>query len=137
MQTSQPNFICFPICSYCEYEQYGQNGCGQPVFARIFFLSFNFAFNMLLIPILVSIIVDGYVETKELEGSKVTRKFISRLTEEWSKIDPEAKGEISYYQFWNFCPVFMKLYEEGKSLRDINVAPFATDKSDFLEKVKV
>ena len=73
MQASQPNFICFEISSYQEFEEYGQNGCGQPILARLFFLSFNFALNMLLTPILIGIIVDGYVETKELESSKVTR----------------------------------------------------------------
>ena len=97
VQTSQPNFICFEISSYEDFEKYGQNGCGQPLLAKIFFLVSNFALNILLIPILVGTIVDGYAETKELETSTITRKFISKATEEWSRIDQEAKGYITYH----------------------------------------
>lgn len=94
----------------------------------MFFISFHFTLNGLIIPIFVGIIVDGYAETKKVEGSAITRKFISRVTEEWSKIDQEAKGYISYHQFWHFCPVFMKLYEEDKSLKDIAIDPFTKKK---------
>ena len=87
MQTSQPNFVCFEIPSYEEFEKYGQNGCGQPILAIIFFTTFNFTLNMFLMPIFIGVIVDGYLDMKNLENSEITRKFVSRATEEWSKID--------------------------------------------------
>ena len=135
MQTSQPNFVCFEISSYEEFEKYGQNGCGRPLLAALFFIVFHSILNFLLIPIFIATIVDGYAETKELENSAITRNFISKLTEEWNEIDREAKGHISYHQFWHFCPAFMKLFEQEKSLKDIG--SLARKKSDFLESVDV
>ena len=91
-------------------------------------MSFNFALNALLIPTLIGIIVDGYVETKNVENSAITREFISKVTEEWRKIDQDAKGCISCRQFWQFCPVFMKLYSEAKSLKSIKISSFTQKK---------
>ena len=83
--------------------------------------------------IFIATIVDSYAQMKQLENSEITKKFISQIIEEWSKIDQEGKGHISYHQFWHFCPVFMKLYEEDKSLPN----SFTGKKPDFLEKVKI
>ena len=66
IQISQPNFICFEISSYEEFERYGQNGCGKPFLAGLFFFSFHFILNIFLVSIFIGIIVDGYTETKKL-----------------------------------------------------------------------
>ena len=137
IQTSQPNFVCFEIASYEEFEKYGQNGCGSPFLAGFFFISFHFILNVFLMSIFIGTIVDGYAEIKQMEDCKITRNFISKLVAEWSNIDQEAKGYISYHQLWHFCPVFMRLYEEDKSFKNISTVPLAKERSEFLQKVKV
>ena len=66
IQTSQPNFVCFEISSHEEFERYGQNGCGKPFLASLFFFSFHFILNVFLMSVFIGIIIDGYTETKEL-----------------------------------------------------------------------
>ena len=64
--------------------------------------------------------IDGYAETKQVEDSAITREFISRITEEWSRIDQDATGRISYHEFRHFCPVFMRIFEQKESSKDID-----------------
>ena len=84
----------------------------------LFFFSFNLMLNLFLIPIFIGTIIDGYAETKEVENSAITREFISKVTEEWNRIDQDARGHLSYHEFKQFRPVFMKVFEQEESLKD-------------------
>ena len=64
-QTMQPNFICHEINNYEEFLLYGQNGCGNPIIASFFFLSFHILYSFFLMPILIALIVDAYGDIKK------------------------------------------------------------------------
>ena len=92
---------------------------------------------MFIIPIFIGTIVESYDETKRLENSVMTRKFISQILEAWKKIDQEGKGYILYHELWFFCPALMRILDEEQSLKSIMIDSFTKEKSRFLEKAKI
>ena len=108
-QIFQPNFVCFQITSYEEFQTYGQNGCGHPLLSFLFFGSFHFLFSMFLFPTLIALIVDAYSDIKKDEKSIVNKSVISRLVEEWEEVDEDGKGYIPYSSFWRFYLQFLKI----------------------------
>ena len=103
----------------------------------MFFFSFHFVLNMFLMPIFIGTVVEGYAEIKEQESSAITRNFIFKITEEWARIDREAEGRISCEELWLFCPVFMKIFSEEKSLKNFDISLFLASKSDFFEAASI
>ena len=86
-QTLQPNFVCFTVTNYEEFQVYGQNGCGHPILSFVFFGSFHFMFSMFLFPALIALIVDAYSDIKKDEKSIVNKNLLAKLVEEWTEID--------------------------------------------------
>ena len=95
-QTLQPNFICQEISNYEEFLIYGQNGCGSPVAAYIFFLSFHVFYSLLLMSAFIALIVDTYSDLKKEENSEITVDVLERVVKEWAEFDPESRGYVSY-----------------------------------------
>ena len=110
-QTFQPNFVCFQITEYEQFQTYGQNGCGHPLLSFLFFGSFHFLFSMFLFPTLIALIVDAYSDIKKDENSIVNKSIISKLVEEWKEVDEEGKGYIPYSSFWQFYLGFLKIHK--------------------------
>lgn len=63
-QTLQPNFICFEIKNYEDFQKYGQNGCGNPIASLLFFLSYHIFYSLFLTPMFLAFIVDIYSDLK-------------------------------------------------------------------------
>ena len=131
----QPNFVCFEISTYEEFQVYGQNGCGRGLIADAFFLSFHYLFSLFVMPVFIALIVDSYADLRRLENSFITKKLLANITEEWTNIDEEAKGYIAYRELWRFCAAFLKIYQNREGFDRADLKELVLDKSRFLERL--
>lgn len=63
----KPNFICFDVHNFEDYQKYGLNGCGSIAFSYGFFITFHLIYSIILMSSLIATIFDAYCEVKEQE----------------------------------------------------------------------
>ena len=91
-----PNFICFNIWTHEDFKQYGQMGCGNYYIAIVYYLSFHIIYSLTILSMIVTLVVDAYIEIKEDEKSYITRYILIGVRNLWSTFDPDGTGFIAY-----------------------------------------
>lgn len=104
-------FQCDPNANYATIAQNGgiPNGCGQPTFAIIYFLSFQIIVSQIFLNLFIAIIIDSFIIQSEAMNMPITPNDIETFVHCWKKYDQNAKGYIMAHQLEE---LFIDLAEE-------------------------
>jgi hypothetical protein len=85
--------------SYEEILRDGPNNCGSQ-FLGILFMMLYFVFSRyLLLNMITVLVIEGYSESKKLEGLKLTEPQIDNMIETWSHYDKKKSGLMEVSDF--------------------------------------
>jgi hypothetical protein len=107
----KPNFICFDVHNFEDYQKYGLNGCGNIALSYGFFITFHLIYSIILMSSLIATIFDAYCEVKEQEEMLISEFQLEEVTEGWLHFDPEANGFLPYHNFWRFVSKLHQIYQ--------------------------
>jgi hypothetical protein len=78
-------------------------GCGSPVAALIFFVSFTVTVSFVLLNLVVGLLLEAF--SNEGVGSKLSAEQIEQFSEVWAEFDPDASGFVPANQMGSLLRV--------------------------------
>jgi hypothetical protein len=86
------------------YQDYVDNGnqpiaCGNYVLAFGFFFLFLTIVTLTFLNLFIAIILAGYFDARDKEKKILNTQILDSYQENWSHLDPDAKGEIQKTEF--------------------------------------
>lgn len=108
---------CYNDQSYQEILEKGANNCGNQFFGILFMLLYFVFGRYLLLNMITVLVIEGYSESKKLEGLKLTDQQIDSMIDAWSVYDRKKTGLMEVSDFLLFIndispPFGMKKVEE-------------------------
>ena len=79
-------------------------GCGNPLYATLFFLSFMLIVSFIFLNLFIAIILESFASSMDEEGLEIGEATIVKFKEFWSddKFDPKGSKFISINEFPEF-----------------------------------
>lgn len=131
VRQQSPNFVCYEIKNFNDFEDYGFMGCGQANIYAFFFF-FHLLFSLIIFNIFIALIISSYDNEHKALKTAVSRYQLWDIKKKWFEFDPEGLGYINYKDFWNFSSevalIFGVADEEMKDLKS---------KKNFLKMLKI
>ncbi|KAL4506799.1 hypothetical protein ABPG72_001220 [Tetrahymena utriculariae] len=128
----QPNFVCYNVSSYAEFEIHGFTGCGHELSAFIYFFSFHLIVSIMIVNLLLALIIDGSAEAFKIKDAALNRYQLDQIQDLWMEYDKDGQGFINYKDFWQFSSRISIIYGvKQEDLLDIN------HKKDFLKVLQI
>jgi hypothetical protein len=78
------------------------DGCGNPVFAYIYFYSFFILVGQIFLNLFIAIIIDSFLGQSDAFSLPVTSMDIDEFREIWKDFDPDARGYIEAHDLEDF-----------------------------------
>ena len=103
-RTRQPNFACREFeFHYYNYQKYGITGCGLPIGATLYFLSFQLLFTMIMLNLFIAVILKVFDDdVSQADKPSLDKQDFELLKEVWIKYDGEGSGLIKAKDFESF-----------------------------------
>ncbi|KAL4460880.1 hypothetical protein ABPG74_016352 [Tetrahymena malaccensis] len=128
----QPNFVCYNVSSYTDFEIHGFSGCGHELSAYIYFFSFHLIVSIMIVNLLLALIIDGSAEAFKIQDAALNRYQLDQIQDLWMEYDKDGQGFINYKDFWQFSSRISIIYGvKQEDLLDIN------HKKDFLKVLQI
>lgn len=126
-----PNFFCFEINNYLDFQKYGYMGCGNN-WAYLYFFLFHLTFSLILFNFFIAAIITAYQDEAKAQKNAVSRYQLDDIKNKWKVFDQDGLGFLNYKDFWKFSSqIALVLGVPSENLLDIN------NKKDFLKILKI
>lgn len=106
----QPNFVCYPILNYYDYERYGiektiilykinknnilgMMGCGTS-WAYLYYIIFEVFFTMVFMNLFIAVVLEGFYQSHIEYDLHISENHLTQFKAIWKKYDPNAIGFI-------------------------------------------
>ena len=94
------NYQCKKNPTYADYISAGTPvGCGNFVSTYIFFGSYLIMITLVFLNLFIAIILNGYFDTRDQEGQRLSNDMMQDFKDGWAKFDPDATGIIEAKHF--------------------------------------
>lgn len=126
-----PNFICFEVKNYLDFQKYRFMGCGSK-WAYLYTFLFHLTFSLILFNLFIAAIITAYGNEAKAQRNAVSRYQLDDIKKKWTTFDPDGLGYLNYKDFWQFSSqIALVLGIPSDDLLDIN------NKKDFLKILKI
>jgi hypothetical protein len=83
-------------------------GCGKPMQAVIYFLSFMVIMSFVFLNLFIAIILENFNIQNDAADLKVTQDTLDTFNENWLRFDPKGKGFINVMQITQLIDVLLE-----------------------------